>query len=206
MPDFARESEEICCGIDEVGRGPLAGPVIAACVFIPACVRTDPIWQLVTDSKKLSPAKRQILSDQLKHMTAYGIGEASVQEIDDINILQASLRAMQRAYDAMIENNALPQITLALIDGNKAPQLPVPCQTIIKGDSLSCSIAAASIIAKVHRDAQMQHLHELYPDYGWNKNAGYGTAQHMKAIQTHGITPHHRQSFAPIRRHATGEK
>lgn len=184
------------CGIDEVGRGPLAGPVVTACAFIPADKLNHPVWAEVTDSKKILPAKRQYLFEIIRHQCIYHIAEASAEEIDSLNIHHATLLAMKRAYQGVHDKAA---ISLALVDGKFAPPLPCKTQTVIKGDSLSLSIAAASILAKVTRDRYMQQLHTEFPHYGWNTNAGYGTEAHMQGIAAHGITPHHRKSFAPCR-------
>lgn len=195
MPDLSIEKNYsgTICGIDEVGRGPLAGPVTAAAVILPDHILDIPELALLNDSKKLTPKRREALYTSIIEQCHYGIGHASVEEIDEINILQASLLAMRRAY------NALPiKADVALIDGNKAPELPCTTQTVIKGDNISSSIAAASIIAKVTRDRIMEELAKDFPHYGWSKNAGYGTKIHMEALQNHGATKHHRRSFAPI--------
>lgn len=202
------------CGIDEVGRGPLAGPVVTACAFIPAEKMKHPVWASVNDSKKLTPQKRDYLFEIIKHQCVYAIAEASAEEIDTLNIHHATLLAMKRAFSRMYET--LPPLSprkrgdgsesiagentlLALIDGKFAPSLPCRTQTVIKGDATSLSIAAASIIAKVTRDRMMARLHADYPHYGWLTNAGYGTEEHMAGIAAHGITPHHRRSFAPCK-------
>lgn len=184
------------CGIDEVGRGPLAGPVVTACAYIPPEKINHPVWKDVTDSKKLTPAKRDYLFEIIRHQCVYHIAEASAEEIDMLNIHHATLLAMKRAYEGI--NGKTPS-ALALIDGKFAPSLPCKTHTVIKGDSLSLSIAAASVLAKVTRDRMMARLHEEYPHYGWATNAGYGTAEHMDGIARHGITPHHRRSFAPCK-------
>ena len=184
------------CGIDEVGRGPLAGPVVSACVLIPEENLDNPLWQEITDSKKISTVKREKLFEPIKELCFYGIAKASHQEIDQLNIHHATLLAMRRAYAAMMGNNA-PIPATALIDGKFAPDIPCPTQTVIKGDSLSLSIGAASIIAKVTRDRLMRELHIEFPHYGWDSNAGYGTKTHMEGLQSHGLTPFHRLSFAP---------
>lgn len=181
------------CGIDEVGRGPLAGPVVAACAFIPPDARDHTVWMQVTDSKKLSAKKREFLFPVITSLCIYGIAEVSPQEIDELNIHHATLRAMKNAFEKMPDHGA----AMALIDGKFTPAIPCPAKAIVKGDSLSRSIGAASIIAKVYRDRLMTALHDEFPAYGWNRNAGYGTAEHMAAIQAHGVTPHHRRSFAP---------
>ena len=182
-------------GVDEVGRGPLAGPVVAAAVLLPVKLYRHG-WQ---DSKRVPAAERERLHDQILTHAHYGIGQASVEEIDSINILHASMLAMHRALEALAaQMGHWPD--LALIDGNRAPKnLPCAAQPIIKGDGISVSIAAASILAKVTRDAMMRALHESHPHYGWHSNAGYGTQVHYHGLNNHGVTPHHRRSFAPIR-------
>lgn len=195
MTDFSLEDQcdGIVCGLDEVGRGPLAGPVVAACVVIPKDKRMLDFISEIQDSKKLSAKKREELYDKITTHFPYAIAEITPEEIDDINILQASLKAMKTAHDT------LDNIEYALVDGNKAPQLSSQTTTVVKGDSKSKTIAAASIIAKVHRDRIMLALSKQYPHYGWSNNSGYPTKQHRAAIQEHGITPHHRKSFAPVR-------
>ncbi|MEN8236610.1 MAG: ribonuclease HII [Pseudomonadota bacterium] len=186
-------------GIDEVGRGPLAGPVVTAAFVFKIHTPLPDFIHEITDSKKLTAAKRQKLYDQLlkqKGITCdFALGEASVGEIDQINILQATLLAMQRAAE-----NLSWKPVIALIDGPRVPKLACPTLPVTKGDQVSLSIAAASIIAKVTRDAYMAQLAREHPEYLWEKNAGYGTADHLKALQQHGPTPHHRRSFAPVRR------
>mgnify|MGYP003651359120 CR=1 FL=1 len=179
------------CGVDEVGRGPLAGPVVAAAVILdPACVPEG-----LNDSKKLSAKKRERLYELIHaDAIAVSIAEASVEEIDEINILQASMLAMRRAVSGLAHK---PHA--ALVDGNRAPGLEIHTRTLIKGDARSLSVAAASIIAKVFRDRLMKKLGENYPEYGWASNAGYGVAKHMAALKLVGVSPHHRKSFAPIR-------
>jgi ribonuclease HII len=181
------------CGIDEVGRGPLAGPVVTACAYIPVDKLKHPVWKDVTDSKKLSPQKRDYLFEIIKHQCVYALAEASAEEVDMLNIHHATLLAMKRAYHGVDQK---VEVLLALIDGKFAPALPCKTHTVVKGDA---TIAAASIIAKVTRDRMMLKLHEEFPHYGWNTNAGYGTEAHMNGIAAHGITPHHRRSFAPCR-------
>ncbi len=183
------------CGIDEVGRGPLAGPVVAACVFIPDGAKTLPFWGIVTDSKKLSAKKREMLYGDITKHCVYAVSEISPQEIDDLNIHHATLKAMKMSYESMEVTND----HIALIDGKFVPDITCAAHNVVKGDSKSLSIAAASIVAKVHRDRLMQELHKTFPHYGWARNAGYGTAEHMEGIRTHGITPHHRKSFAPCK-------
>jgi len=196
MPNFAHESRVLArmsglvCGVDEAGRGPLAGPVVAAAVIF----EKKRIPKGLDDSKKLSPAKREELYALIvEKAVAYGVGEASVDEIDLVNIRQATHLAMARAVRALS-----PAPVFALVDGNDAPALPCPCETIVGGDGRSLSIAAASIVAKVTRDRMMAALHKLHPHYGWLTNKGYGTEEHLLALERHGATPHHRRSFAPI--------
>jgi ribonuclease HII len=177
-------------GVDEAGRGPWAGPVVAAAVIL----SPDAIPIGLHDSKQLSAAKREALYLLIMHQARVGVGAASVDEIDRLNIRQATHLAMTRALAAL----PAPPAT-ALIDGNDAPKLACRVHTLIKGDSLSLSIAAASIIAKVTRDRLMHELAEAHDGYGWARNMGYGTAQHAAAIGELGVTIHHRRSFAPIR-------
>ena len=202
MPDFSHEqacaSQGLVFGIDEAGRGPWCGPVVAACVCFPN-YKIDPnLAQEINDSKKLSAAKREKLFPLILNSGAYvGVGQASAQEIDEMNILQATFLAMRRALeDAAQKGHAA---NFALIDGNRLPKWDIPCQCLIKGDSLSLSIAAASIVAKVTRDHIMQELAKDYPQYGWDRNAGYGTADHIAALKQYGITPHHRKTYKPIK-------
>jgi len=183
---------QIICGIDEVGRGPLAGPVMAAAVILPK--RLPKFFKEVTDSKKLTAIKREALFQPIMEYCQVGIGEASVEEIDIHNILQATFIAMGRAYDA------LPvRAHKAFIDGNRAPKLDCEMELVIGGDSKVKSIAAASIIAKVTRDRLMKKLCEEFPGYSWSTNAGYGTKCHYKGLNEFGPTIHHRKSFAPVR-------
>lgn len=196
MPDLSHEDRlgGRVAGVDEVGRGPLCGPVVAAAVILDPRNLPRELAGL-DDSKRLSPQRRAHFADILRGCAVIGIGAASVTEIDGINILQASLLAMHRALAV------LPSIPdAALIDGNRAPKgLGFPAQTLVKGDQLSLSIAAASVIAKVVRDRAMVQLAMRYPGYGWDRNAGYGTAEHLAALLLLGATPHHRRSFAPVR-------
>ena len=175
------------CGVDEAGRGPLAGPVCAAAVILPAGL----VIEGVNDSKKLSEKKREELFPVIcEKALAYGIGWADEREIDEINILQATYRAMKRAVES------LPLTAdYALIDGNRMPPLAIPGTTIIKGDALSMSIAAASILAKVRRDRVMVQFSREYPQYGFEQHKGYGTAAHVQALREYGPCPLHRQSF-----------
>tara|TARA_E500000318_G_scaffold89677_2_gene87311 strand:+ start:704 stop:1357 length:654 start_codon:yes stop_codon:yes gene_type:complete len=204
LSDFSLEMDAgaaqgaVIVGIDEVGRGPLAGPVMAAAVHIPFALHTDPLLKDVTDSKKLSAAKRELIAGALVGLVPHGIGVAEVEEIDRVNILQATYLAMARAAAALSSRlDSAPD--LYLIDGNRLPPLPVPARAVVKGDLKSLSIAAASIIAKVHRDTAMRVLAEAHPGYGWERNAGYGTAEHLAGIAAFGVTDHHRRSFRPVR-------
>ena len=194
MPDFTWEREAVSmgyqyvCGIDEAGRGPLAGPVCAAAVILPA----DCIIDGLNDSKKLSEKKREILFAEIQaKATAFGIAFASVEEIEKLNILEATFLAMNRAAEQL-----RPAADFALVDGNRSPKgLAVPCRTVVKGDALSASIAAASILAKVSRDRYMLEMDERYPQYGFRKHKGYGTKAHIEAVRTCGPSPIHRLSF-----------
>lgn len=202
MPTFDIEKslsiDGLIVGTDEAGRGPWVGPVVAAAVCFPNLDTTDFLKQSLNDSKKLSAKKRELLFDEIhKSGALIGIGQASAEEIDNINILQASFLAMQRAIE-QLEEKANSNIDFVLIDGNRLPKWKWPSKDIIKGDAKSLSISAASIIAKVTRDRLLCCLAEEYPQYGWDKNAGYGTAQHIEALKTFGVTPHHRKSYAPI--------
>lgn len=194
MPDFAFESEAsgLVCGIDEVGRGPLAGPVVAAAVIFARRRLPQKLRRELDDSKKLSAEARSEFAALIRGCARIGIGAASVAEIDRHNILQATFIAMRRAVARL---GITPD--LALIDGNQAPALSCPTRTIIGGDGLSLSIAAASVIAKVTRDRLMQALALRYDGYGWHSNVGYATAFHREALLRLGLTPHHRRSFAP---------
>lgn len=181
------------CGVDEAGRGPWAGPVVAASVMF---VNIDDIPSGLNDSKKLKPAAREVLFGQLMEMNViHGIGIATAEEIDSLNIWQATQLAMRRAVEAMAER---PEH--ALIDGNLKPApFPCPVQPIIGGDGRSLSIAAASILAKVTRDRMMAEYALTYPEYGFERHAGYGTKRHQDALAAHGVCPIHRRSYAPIR-------
>lgn len=192
-PDTSLEKEcdGIVAGIDEAGRGPWAGPVVAAAVILDMSNIPDGI----KDSKKLSSKKREFLFNQIYSTCKVGVGIIDEKQIDEINILEATKLAMRLA----IEN--LPQLPdIALVDGNQPPRLPCVVRTVINGDNKSISIAAASIIAKVTRDRIMLNLHSSFPQYGWDRNAGYGTKEHQQRLFEFGITQHHRRSFAPIRK------
>ena len=177
------------CGVDEAGRGPWAGPVTAAAIVLPAGFDLG-----VDDSKKLTEKTRERLFDDLLRLP-HGIGFASVEEIDEMNILQATFLAMRRAVEAMSVTPAY-----ILVDGNRLPAWDYPSQAIIGGDGVSPSIAAASILAKVARDRLMRQLHEAFPQYGWASNKGYGAKAHSEGLAQHGVSPHHRKSYAPIRK------
>ena len=185
-------SEQLVCGVDEVGRGPLAGPVVAAAVIL------DPGRPIagLNDSKKLSERRREALFDEITSLAlCWALGRAEVEEIDEINILQASLLAMRRAVSAL---DIAPR--QALVDGNRLPRLDCPARAIAGGDASEPCISAASIIAKVSRDHEMVVLDRSYPGYGLAQHKGYPTKAHMAALQTLGVTSIHRRSFAPVRR------
>lgn len=200
MADFKFEKEHKGCviGIDEVGRGPWAGPVVAAAVMLDPCAIPEALLGQIDDSKTISKSKREQISAQLRRLQGSGchffLGQASVDEIDALNIRQATFLAMQRAVEGL---PFLPDA--ALVDGPSCPRLACKTVAIIKGDTLSISIAAASIIAKVFRDRMMTELAAIHPSYGWERNVGYGTREHQQALALHGITPYHRKSFAPVR-------
>lgn len=211
MPDFSRErralsspadlfspknENALIAGIDEAGRGPWAGPVVAGAVVFPNLKLSDELAKNLNDSKKLSSAKREALFKELYASDALiGVGAASVEEIDALNILKATFLAMRRAVEAL---PVCP--SFALVDGNKIPPLPCPAEAVVKGDALSLSIAAASIVAKVTRDRLMCELATEFPHYGWEQNAGYGTKTHQNGLKLYGICIHHRKSYAPIQR------
>ncbi len=193
MTDLALEGahDGPVAGVDEAGRGPWAGPVVAAAVVLDAaCVPAG-----VTDSKQLSRARREALFAALRASARIGVGAASVAEIDRLNILAATLVAMGRAVDDL---GVAP--AHVLIDGNRTPELACPATAVVGGDARSLSIAAASIVAKVTRDRIMARLARRYPGFGWERNAGYGTPEHRSALDRLGVTPHHRRSFAPVAR------
>jgi ribonuclease HII len=195
LPDWTRERQAGClvAGIDEAGRGPLAGPVVAAAVILPD-PRNTQLPDGINDSKALTPARRDKIFTGIRATAIVGVGLATVDEIDQINILQATMLAMTRSVGALSQS---PEF--ALVDGNRIPDLPCPGDAVIGGDGLCLSIAAASIIAKVIRDRIMEGLARANPSYGWERNRGYGTAEHKNAIAAGGVTCHHRRSFAPIR-------
>lgn len=199
MPDFMCEQQlsGLVVGFDEVGCGPWAGPVVVAAVVFKTYDLPAEFLNLIDDSKRLTKVKREQAYQRLHEIKGtvceFAIARAEVEEIDTHNIRQATMIAMKRAY-------ALLPLTpsAALVDGMSTPQLPIPIQAIKKGDSKSFSIAAASILAKVTRDRIMEELAQEFPSYGWEHNAGYGTKEHQQALKRHGVTPHHRRSFAPI--------
>ena len=213
MPDFALEAEIrarhggggqiLVIGLDEAGRGPWAGPVVAAAAWLDPERCPAELRRGLDDSKRLSPARRAALLELLEHSAArgaaaLGLGAAGVAEIDDVNILQATLRAMTRAAaDLTARSGRAPEA--ALVDGNRLPELPCPAEAVVGGDGLSLSIAAASILAKVTRDRRMAALARDHPGYGWERNRGYGTAEHRAALARLGVTPQHRRSFRPVR-------
>ncbi|MBK8384916.1 MAG: ribonuclease HII [Candidatus Accumulibacter sp.] len=188
--------EGLLCGVDEAGRGPLAGPVVAAAVIL------DPARPIVglNDSKKLSAGRRLVLADEIRlRALAWAVAEASVEEIDRINILQASLLAMQRAVAALVAGHGvIPE--RVQVDGNRCPMLLYPVEAVVGGDGKIAAIAAASILAKTVRDAGMRELHRAYPQYGFDRHMGYPTAQHLRALVEHGASPHHRRSYGPVAR------
>jgi ribonuclease HII len=188
---FDGTAGQLVAGVDEVGRGPLAGDVVAAAVIL-----TDPPPKGVTDSKMLTPERREALAERIRdEAVSWALGRATVAEIDELNIMQASLLAMRRAV------KALPiQPSLVLVDGNRLPKWPYEARAIVKGDLTEPSIGAASILAKVQRDAEMLALHEHYPAYGFDRHKGYPTKAHLAALETAGISPVHRRSFGPVRR------
>lgn len=194
MPDFSYEllakekGYKFVCGVDEAGRGPLAGPVCAAAVILPEGCEIEGL----NDSKKLTEKKREKLFDVIiEKAVAYCVAFGSVEEIEEHNILNATYIAMNRAVDGLSQ-----KADFALVDGNRVPKgISVPCETVVKGDAKSCSIAAASILAKVTRDRLLLEYAEKYPEYGFEKHKGYGTAAHYDAIRQHGVLPIHRMSF-----------
>ena len=195
-PDLSleRAAGGLVAGVDEAGRGPWAGPVVAAAVIFAAGNPPQPIRAMITDSKLLKPERRAALQPAILACADAAVGIASVAEIDSMNILQATLLAMRRA---VVRLGHLPD--LALVDGNRAPCLPCPVRTVVGGDRSSLSIAAASIVAKVTRDRLMARLAMDHPGYGWERNAGYGTAEHRAGLALLGPTMHHRRSFRPVR-------
>lgn len=191
QPDlFFDQDSALTAGVDEAGRGPLAGPVVAAAVILDP---NRPIEGLA-DSKKLTAKKREALAPLIKERAlAWCVAEASVEEIDEINILQATMLAMQRSVAGLATQPEFVQV-----DGNRLPKLPMMAEAIVKGDAKVAAISAASILAKTHRDAYMLEQAKKYPGYGFEKHMGYGTAEHIKAVETLGVLPIHRKTFKPI--------
>ncbi len=188
---FSSLDEDVICGVDEAGRGPLAGPVFAAAVIL------DPMHPIdgLRDSKKLSEVRRDALAIEIKaHALSWSIAQCSEQEIDTLNILQATMLAMRRAIEGL---HILP--TLALIDGNRCPVMAVRAEAIIKGDDKVQAISAASILAKTARDHALGLLHIAYPHYAFDQHKGYPTALHLERLREHGVSPVHRKSYAPVR-------
>lgn len=207
MPDFALEREHgrgcLVIGLDEAGRGPWAGPVVAAAVWLDPDRTRKALLRGLDDSKALRPGARDTLFEALNEArhdgrAAFGIAQASVAEIDENNILQASLLAMRRAADRLAETLGR-RPGAALVDGPQTPRLSCPARAVTGGDGLSLSIAAASILAKVTRDRLMSELAAHHPGYGWEHNMGYGTPEHRRALDRLGVTPEHRRSFEPVR-------
>ncbi|AUY24289.1 ribonuclease HII [Mixta calida] len=191
MAEFIYPDARLIAGVDEVGRGPLIGAVVTAAVIL------DPARPIVglADSKKLSEKRRLALYDEIKGKAlAWSLGRAEPDEIDQLNILHATMLAMQRAVAGLTI-----QPDYVLIDGNRCPALPMPSMAVVKGDSLVAEISAASILAKVTRDREMAELDHVFPQYGFAQHKGYPTAQHLAMLTEHGATPHHRRSFAPVR-------
>ena len=191
MAEFIYPNARLIAGVDEVGRGPLVGAVVTAAVIL------DPARPIagLADSKKLSEKRRLALYDEIReNALAWSLGRAEPEEIDQLNILHATMLAMQRAVAGLA---VTPDYVL--IDGNRCPELPMPSAAVVKGDSLVAEISAASIIAKVTRDREMAELDAVFPQYGFAQHKGYPTAQHLAMLTEHGATPHHRRSFAPVR-------
>lgn len=188
---FAQLGHGLVAGVDEVGRGPLAGDVVAAAVILGEHVPAG-----ITDSKKLSPARREALSADIKEQAvAWSLGRASVQEIDELNILEAALLAMKRAVEGL---SIEPE--LVLVDGNRLPRWRYEARPIVGGDALEPAIGAASILAKVQRDSELMELDSQYPEYGFGRHKGYPTREHLDALKTHGVLDIHRRSFGPVKR------
>ncbi|MBN6711359.1 ribonuclease HII [Haemophilus haemoglobinophilus] len=192
MTEFVYPKVDLIAGVDEVGRGPLVGAVVTAAVILDP---NNPIEGLA-DSKKLSEKKRLLLAEEIKQKAlAWALGRAEPEEIDELNILHATMLAMQRAVE-----NLKIQPRFVLVDGNRIPQLPMPAQAVVKGDSLVPEISAASILAKVARDQEMAELDKLYPQYAFAQHKGYPTKLHLEKLAEFGVLPQHRRSFAPVRK------
>ena len=202
MPDFSLEDEVLglVAGIDEAGRGPWVGPVVAGCVIFVNRDIHPFLLENLNDSKKISKKKREklyelLLEEKEKGNIFAGVGQASAEEIDELNILNATFLAMNRALE-----NSKGKPVFVLVDGNKVPKgLAVDGKAVVKGDAKSYSISAASIMAKVYRDKLMEEMAKEYPNYGFENNAGYGTKEHIEALKKYGVTPHHRKSYKPIK-------
>ena len=202
MPDFSFEDTasadgfRTVAGVDEAGRGPWAGPVVAGAVILERASVPDDVLAGLDDSKKLSAKRRAQLFAALSSSAGvrFGVGIADADEIDRLNILQATMLAMTRAVDDLGGG-----VDFVLVDGNRTPDWLLPCRAVVKGDGRSLSNAAASIVAKVTRDRIMSDLAGRFPAYGWERNAGYGTAEHQAALVKAGVSPHHRRSFKPVR-------
>ena len=190
--DFEYEIGGIVAGVDEAGRGPLCGPVVAGAVIFPDKNIEIPV--VIRDSKQMTASQRDAAYDWITANTIWAVGMCGPAEIDELNILWASMRAMERAVD-----NLALQPNFCLIDGNRVPK-NLNGRAVVKGDAKSLSIAAASIVAKVTRDRLMHELAQKYPEYGWEKNAGYPTPEHLRAIEKYGINEHYRKSFGPVKR------
>lgn len=190
--DYEYDVGGIVAGVDEAGRGPLCGPVVAGAVIFPDKNIEIPV--VIRDSKQMSATQRDTAYDWITRNTIWAVGMCSPREIDELNILWASMRAMERAVDAL----AL-QPNFCLVDGNRVPK-NLNGRAVVKGDAKSLSIAAASIVAKVTRDRLMHELAQKYPEYGWEKNAGYPTPEHLRAIEKYGINEHYRKSFGPVKK------
>lgn len=186
-------------GVDEVGRGPLAGPVVAGAAVLDLARLPEAAAATVADSKTLSATQRAGALAAIDPYATIALGRAEVAEIDTLNILNAALLAMHRAVEALLVRLDAASPALVLVDGNRLPRWPYPATAVVKGDATCLSIAVAAIAAKQARDAEMAALAVSYPHYGWERNAGYGTAEHRAALAAHGATPQHRQSFAPVR-------
>lgn len=198
MLDYSKHTKSV--GIDEVGRGPLAGPVVAACVYVPGIIALPDKLPTIKDSKKMTHRNRKKVVDWLNAQSyiKYSIGSSSVEEIDDINILQATFLAMQRAFDDI--KQYIDTSATVFVDGNRAPALsPFNVETVIGGDNSVFPISLASIIAKEYRDEIMKRIDVECPQYGFAKNVGYGTKQHIEAINKYGPTIYHRKSFEPVK-------
>lgn len=192
MSEFVYPNVDLIAGVDEVGRGPLVGAVVTAAVILDP---NNPIEGLA-DSKKLSEKKRLLLAEEIKqNALAWALGRAEPEEIDELNILHATMLAMQRAVE-----NLKIQPHFVLVDGNRIPQLPMPAQAVVKGDSLVAEISAASILAKVARDQEMMELDKLYPQYAFAQHKGYPTKLHLEKLAEFGVLPQHRRSFAPVKK------